>query len=360
MALLEYKCPNCGAALTYEAGTQAMTCPYCDSSFEIEELADLAPDLGEEAASEALDWGYDGQAWGEGENEGMALYACKSCGGEIIGDETLGATSCPFCGNRVVITSKFSGDLRPDLVVPFKLKKEDALKALENHYKGKRLLPKVFKDKNHLEEIKGVYVPFWLFDADADVKALYDATKVRRWSDNDYNYTETSHYHVHRHGDLGFDRVPVDGSESVDDTLMESLEPFDLREAVDFQTAYLAGFFANRYDVDAEACIPRAHERIKVSASSAIRDTVRGYESVNTQREDIQLYNGKVSYALLPVWLLSTSWEGQNFLFAMNGQTGKLVGDLPMDKKLRRSWFFKIFGIAALILVALSQLFLGR
>lgn len=360
MALLEYKCPNCGAALQYEAGTQEMTCPYCDSSFAIEELGDLAGDLDQDKASEALEWAYDGQDWMAGEQEGMAVYACNSCGGEIIGDETLGATSCPFCGNRVVITSKFSGSLRPDLVVPFKLKKEDALKALEKHYAGKRLLPRVFKDKNHLDEIKGVYVPFWLFDADVGVRALYDATKVRRWSDNDYNYTETSHYQVRRQGDIGFDQVPVDGSQSVDDTLMESLEPFHLSEAVDFQTAYLAGYFANKYDVDAETCSDRAHERVKNSASSAFQNTVKGYHSVSVDQENIRLDKGSVHYALLPVWLLSTSWEGQNFLFAMNGQTGKLVGDLPMDKKLRRSWFFKIFGIAALILVAISQLLAGR
>ena len=360
MSLLEYKCPHCGAALQYEAGTQSMTCPYCDSSFAIEELGDLEGDLDQDKASEALDWGYEGQDWMAGEQEGMAVYACNSCGGEIIGDETLGATSCPFCGNRVVITSKFSGTLRPDIIIPFKLNKEEALKALEKHYTGKRLLPKVFKDKNHLDEIKGVYVPFWLFDADVDVKATYEATKVRSWSDSDYNYKETSYFQVRRQGDMGFDLVPVDGSDAIDDTLMESLEPFKLEEAVDFQTAFLAGYFANKYDVDAEACSPRAHERVKNSASSAFRDTVRGYTSVQTTYEDIKLESGQVRYALLPVWLLSTSWEGQNFLFAMNGQTGKFVGNLPMDKKLRRAWFFKIFGIAALVLVALSQFFVGR
>jgi len=356
MALIEYKCPNCGGPINYEPGTRDMVCPYCDSTLDLEALKAMDDLLANDQETESLDWQYAGQNWQAGEEAGMAVYACNSCGGEIIGDETLGATTCPFCGNRIVISSKFSGALRPDLVVPFKLNKQEALAALERHYAGKKLLPKVFRDKNHLDEIKGVYVPFWLFDATADVKAEYGATKVRRWSDSSYNYTETSHYHVHRAGDLAFDHVPADGSQAIDDTLMESLEPFHTNEAVDFQTAYLAGYFANKYDVSAEACYPRANERIQTSSKQAFRNTVKGYSSVSPKREDVALTDNKIQYALLPVWLLSTSWEGNNYLFAMNGQTGKLVGDLPLDKKAYWSWFFRIFGIASVILVALSQL----
>ena len=356
MALMEYKCPNCAGPLNYEPGTGDMVCPYCDSVVSIQALEAMDALLDQETA-ESADWSYEGGHWQAGEEEGMALYTCNSCGGEIIGEESLGATSCPFCGNRVVISSKFSGALRPDLVIPFKLSRDQAKQALTRHYAGKKLLPRAFKDKNHLDEIKGVYVPFWLFDADADVKADYDATKVRRWSDSNFHYTETSHYHVHRSGGMGFDQVPVDGSQAIDDQLMESLEPFHLNEAVDFQTAYLAGYFANKYDVDAQTCFPRADERIQRSARQAFRNTVKGYNSVNPKREDVTLSNNRVRYALLPVYLLSTSWNNQNYLFAMNGQTGKLVGDLPLDKGAYWAWFFKIFGIASVILVAISQLF---
>ncbi len=354
MALMEYKCPNCAGPLNYEPGTRDMVCPYCDSAVSIEALEAMDALL-EEETTESAGWSYEGSQWQAGE-DGMALYTCNSCGGEIIGEESLGSTSCPFCGNRVVIPSKFSGTLKPDLVVPFKLNKEEARQALMRHYEGKKLLPGIFRDKNHLDEIKGVYVPFWLFDAEADVKADYGATKVRRWSDSHFHYTETSHYHVHRSGDMGFDQVPVDGSQAIDDTLMESLEPFHLEDAVDFQTAYLAGYFANKYDVEAESCYPRANERIQRSASQAFRNTVKGYHTVSPKREDIALTKSRVRYALLPVYLLSTSWDNENYLFAMNGQTGKFVGDLPLDKKACRAWFLKIFGIAALILVAISQL----
>lgn len=359
MSLQEFKCPNCGGAIEFDSGEQKMVCPYCDSVMDVEALKDLDEALANEQKTEAIDWGYEGTEWSGDEQQGMAVYSCRSCGGEIIGEETLGATACPFCNNPVVMTSKFSGSLRPDAVIPFKQSKADAVKALQNHYLGKRLLPKEFKDQNHLEEVKGVYVPFWLFDADAQVNMEFEGTKERHWSDSKYDYTETSFYRILREGTLAFDKVPVDGSAAIDNTLMESIEPFSMAEAVDFQTAYLAGYFANKYDVVVEECEKRANERIENSAEAALVATVDGYDSVTTQRTYIAFNNGSVSYALLPVWLLSTSWQGQNFIFAMNGQTGNFAGDLPMDKASFWKWFAGIFGVSAMLFLTLSLLIVG-
>ncbi len=360
MGLQEFKCPNCGGAIQFDAGAQELVCGYCDSIINIEALKAMDEALAEEQPSEAIDWGYEETEWLGEDQQGMVIYSCRSCGGEIIGDETLGATSCPFCSNPVVMTSKFSGSLKPDLVLPFKKKKEDAIEALNKHYVGKRLLPKVFKDKNHLDEVKGVYIPFWLFNADADVDLAFRATNVRTWSDSSYDYTETSFYRVMREGGIGFNKVPVDGSEATDDTLMESIEPFQMEEAVDFQTAYLAGYFANKYDMGVDDCAERANERIINSAQKAFASTVRGYDSVETERASVRLRSGVVDYALLPVWLLSTSWNDQSFTFAMNGQTGKFVGDLPMDKGSFRKWFAGLFFGSAALLMTISLLIIGR
>ncbi|MGI5849507.1 MAG: hypothetical protein ACOX8Q_05520 [Christensenellales bacterium] len=356
MALLEYKCPNCGGAIQFHPGTQEMVCPYCDSVMNVEALRAMDEELEHTQREENIGWSYEGGEWRQGEQQGMAVYSCHSCGGEIVGDETLGATSCPFCGNPVVMTSKFAGTLRPDLVIPFKLGKDEALQALQRHYLGKKLLPKVFKDRNHLDDIKGVYVPFWLFDAEADAEIEYSATQIRRWSDSRYDYTETSTYRVLRQGEVGFNQIPIDGSQAMDDTLMESIEPFHMEDAADFQTAYLAGYFANKYDVDASKSTKRADERAKNSTEAVFAETVTGYDTVMPKNANIQLKSGGVRYALLPVWLLSTSWQGKKYTFAMNGQTGKFVGDLPLDKAAYKSWFLKIFGAAAAALFIISQI----
>ena len=139
-------------------------------------------------------------------------------------------------------------------------------------------------------------------------------------------------------GVLGFDAVPVDGSSKIEDDLMESIEPFTMQDAIPFQTAYLAGYVADKYDVSAEDSIERANKRIRRSTEETFQQTVTGYDSVKVENSSIQLHGGKAKYALFPVWLLSTSWRGENYLFAMNGQTGRFVGDLPVDKGAARKW----------------------
>ena len=264
-----------------------MKCPYCDTEFDMETLSSY--DDGLQNEQDNMEWETSaGGQWQDGEADGLRPYVCKSCGGEI---------------------GQFSGALKPDLVIPFKLDKKAAKAGLMQHLAGKRLLPKVFKDQNHIDEIKGVYVPFWLFDADADAQVRYKATKVREWSDNDYDYKDIEYYLVRRAGSHGFEH-----------------------DAVEFQTAYLAGYLADKYDVDAEQSVERANERVKKSTEAAFASTVQGYDTVTAESSSIQLRGGKAKYALYPVWLLNTTWNGGKYTFAMNGQTGKFIGDLPVDK----------------------------
>ena len=252
---------------------------------------------------------------------------------------------------------QLSGALKPDYVIPFKLDKKAAKEALKKHYLGKKLIPKVFKDENHLDEIKGIYVPFWLFDTEAEANIRYKATRVNMWSDRNYQYTNTSFFSVSRGGTLGFQRVPVDGSSKMDDALMESIEPFNFADAVDFQTAYLAGYFADRYDVDSEKSIERANSRIKKSTEDTFATTVQGYTTVVPEHSAVKFNGGQAKYALYPVWILNTSWNGQKYTFAMNGQTGKFVGDLPLDKGAYTRWLFGLTGIIGAALLLFSYLF---
>lgn len=336
--LQEYKCPCCGGAIAFDSSIQKMKCPYCDTEFEMDTLANYDAELQNDTNDE-MEWQMPtGNEWSDEETSGLRSYSCKSCGGEIIGDENTAATSCPFCGNPVVMMKQFSGALKPDLVIPFKLDKKAAKEGLLKHLSGKRLLPKIFKDQNHIDEIKGIYVPFWLFDSDVDAQVRYRASKIRTYSDSQYDYTETSFFSVLRNGNIGFSNVPVDGSTKMEDSLMESIEPFDISDAVDFHTAYLAGYLADKYDVTAEESIERANKRIKKSTEDAFAATVTGYTTVQAENSNIQLHNGKAKYALYPVWLLNTTWNGNTYTFAMNGQTGKFVGDLPVDQSAATKW----------------------
>ena len=354
--LQEYKCPCCGGAIAFDIQTQNVKCPYCDTEFPIDVLASYDDDLKTDGEDDIHWENPAGNEWEDGEESSLRSFICKSCGGEIVGDENTAATSCPFCGNPVVISGQLSGSLKPDYVIPFKVDKEAAKAALRRHYKGKKLLPKIFKDENHIDEIKGIYVPFWLFDAQTDANIRYRATRVRTWSDRNYEYTETSYYSVVRGGNVAFDHIPVDGSSNMPDDLMESIEPYDFSQAVDFKTAYLAGYLADKYDVSSETSVARANERVKNSTEQVFASTATGYSTITVENSAINVQNGKAKYALYPVWLLNTTWNGQRFLFAMNGQTGKLVGDLPMDKSAKNRWLFGLAGAFTAIAFLISYL----
>jgi len=346
--LQEYKCPCCGGAIGFDSSVQKMKCPYCDTEFEVETLKAYDAELSEDDKGQ-MEWNTDAlSSWDDGE-EGMRVYVCQSCGGEIVADENTAASMCPFCDNPIVMKGSLKGSLKPELIIPFKLDKKAAKAKFEEHLKGKKLLPKVFKDQNHIQEIKGMYVPYWLFDSKADAHMRYKGTRLRTWSDAHYNYTETSYYAIMRDGDIGFAHVPVDGSVKMADDLMESLEPYDYKAAVPFQSAYFAGYYADKYDVDEKQAAQRANERVRNATEQGFRSTVHGFTSVTPDGGSIRLSEGKTSYAMYPVWILNTKWNGKDYMFAMNGQTGKFVGDLPVDLTLKKKYFVKAFAIAAVL-----------
>ncbi|MBR3242851.1 MAG: hypothetical protein IKF90_09155 [Parasporobacterium sp.] len=352
----EYKCPNCGGTLTFDSTAQKMVCPYCDSEINVEALKDYDKGLDQFTKQDKINWETPGTVWQEGETEGMRVYVCKSCGGQIIGDENLGATKCPYCGNPVVLMGQFSGDLKPDMIIPFQLDKEAAKAAYLKHLQGKTLLPKMFKDQNHIDEIKGVYVPFWLFDGEGEGHAQFEGTKIRTWSDSRNSYTETSYFDLRRSGTIHFSNIPADASSSMPDELMESIEPFDASKAVDFQSAYLSGYLADRYDVGSDDNSARINERVKKSIVDALASTIVGYSSISLKNGSVNLNNAKVKYALFPIWLLSTTYQGTNYLFCMNGQTGKMVGDLPSDNG--KVWKYRILWTVIIAAVLFGVWFL--
>ena len=334
---VNYQCPACGGPLRYDGAKAMLVCDHCDSEFGVAEVEARYAVKQQAAESKArAEAAAINEAQARGAAEGLnATYRCSSCAAELVCDDATAVTECPYCGNPVVAAGRLAGDFRPQLVIPFKLDRNAAKAALANHYKGKALLPKGFVDGNRINELQGVYVPFWLMDASARANATYTATKTRRRREGDDEIVDTDHFDVERAGTMSFSRIPVDASTKMPDAHMDAIEPFDYSALVPFSVAYMPGFVANRYDEDAATCRPRTEKRVDASAGQALRTSVEGYDSVSCQRCDVDKDWAEAVYALLPVWMLGTTWEGRQFLFAMNGQTGRLVGDLPVDKKKR-------------------------
>ena len=360
MNTIEYKCPCCGAPLAYNGASGKLECAACANQYEAEALEALrAP---EEQSSVRFDM--QTERFGADEAGGMQSFVCKSCGAELLTEDTTAATECPYCGSPTVLPNRLEGSVKPEKVVPFKVTKEQAQAQFEDYFKGKPLIPNLFLNgRNRIADMRKLYAPYWLFDCDARANVLYDAEKTSTERRGDWEITRTEHYVVRRGGSMRFENIPVDGSEKLDDRISESLEPYDLGEAVAFQPAMLAGALADCADVDATRCEERAVERVERSVSEAMRETVHGYSSVTERSKHIATEGGKATPVLLPVWLITTEKEGQTYTFAINGQTGKLTCDVPADKKKSILWgigvFAGVLGLGALILWLVHHLASG-
>lgn len=398
--VVNYQCPSCTAPLRFDAESGQLECDFCGSSFSVAEVEDVYAAKSEEAkrAGEAIEAsaassegadapdsateGAGGVSVGTAEEvvsssaaadvsagagvaqvrqqtavapaPSMVIYNCPSCGAELICDETTVATSCPYCDNHAVIPTRYSGEFKPDFVLPFAKTKEEAIAALKSHYKGRPFLPDTFTDGNHVKEVKGVYVPFWLFDGSASGSASFEATRSRTYLSGNYRVTETDHFDVYRSGSISFLGIPVDASTKMPDDYMDSIEPFDYRALVPFSPAYLPGYLADKPDVDVEACGERADARAEVTVLDNLRDTVVGYEMVLERGSSTGVVRERSHYAMLPVWMLSTRWEDAPYLFAMNAQTGKMVGDLPVDKRKKRRAQTLIFLVSFVICLLIA------
>lgn len=343
MEAVQYKCPNCSGELTFKPDKQAFGCDFCLSTFTEEEIKQACADAENSIPSpEALQ---TQQEFSEHTN----VYHCGSCGAEVICEENETATFCYYCHEPVIMSGKMSGDYTPDKVIGFKLTRENAIEKFKA-WCGKRIfLPKDFNTDTQLEKMTGLYVPFWIADCDMKADFMGSAEKIRRWTSGSYRYTETKYYEIVRSAKVFTDGIPADGETKIDDLLMESIEPYNYNDAKDFSMSYLSGFFADKYDVDKVAVFPRIRSRAAEAAKNVIRNSIVGYDRVSARSENYRILNTKWQYMLLPVWFMTYRYNGEVYSFAINGQTGKLAGTPPLDKK-KLALFSVGFGlISALI-----------
>jgi len=320
MEIKGYDCPNCGGPVMFDSGTQLMKCSSCASLFDREmrevRKRNNEPSVGTKDAFESTATG-GGAVLDGPEADDLAAGSCPSCGAELIGGKTTAAMVCPFCGNAQIVEKRLSGILKPDYIIPFKANKKTAAKALAGFCDGKRLLPDSFAANNRHNKLQGVYAPFWLFDGWAEGSVTYETSTNR----------SGKKLTVTRAGGIAFEKIPVDASQMMDDAYMEAIEPFDCSRMADFHPSYLAGYTAERHDVDVSWGKWRARERIKATFEEKFKESA----TYRVQSSTVTVQDCKMSYGLFPVWVLNSKYNGEEYLFMMNGQTGKFVGRLPVD-----------------------------
>lgn len=357
MAVIEYKCPACSAPIKFAPDMQKLSCEHCGSSYSIEELETTAEKiLSGQGDQVSFDW----QSFKE-KLEGQRMtdtvtYNCNSCGAIIETDANTVATHCPYCDNTVLIPERAQGGLRPNYVVPFKITSQQLPDAVNRFYKNKKLLPKDFFSASKLRDIQGVYVPFWLFDAHIEGEIDLNAHRSVTFDQGKYIVTETSHYLLEREGEMSFANIPVDASIKMDNDLMDSVEPYDFSELVDFDGAYLSGYLADKFDSLPDSEIYRAQNRMVETIEKELT-TGSGYVVTGERGRSLRFSNVDVKYVMLPVYLINNEYNGKKYQYAVNGQTGKVVGTLPIS--WGKFWFrFFIPFMIVLPIVALALIYL--
>ncbi|MBQ3776001.1 MAG: hypothetical protein II847_07720 [Ruminobacter sp.] len=345
---INYKCPACGGAMDFDIKTHKLKCQFCDSEFTVDDVV---------ATKGAKKFNKDGEfvrknhfnepeepivrhlAPGDDETCKYDTYACRQCGGEIQIPPTVISTICPYCGNNVVFYDKLTGNHIPDLVVPFKIEKFALKEAYQQHLKFKPFVPGKFKRENTFEQIRGYYIPFWIYDLKAEGGATFKAERE--------DPQKVSVYKAHRRGYMLFESIPEDSSKFFDDAMTESLEPFVFNDAIPFETEYLSGFEAHVYDESCNEGAEKASNRAAMTLIDALQETVSHmYSRVTFESDDIKTTDIQAQSVLYPIWMLTTKWNGEEYYFAMNAQTGTFVGNLPRNNVV----YFLSLSISTLLL----------
>lgn len=337
--VIHYKCPNCGADMAFDSDLGKLSCHSCGREDDIEKFPreNMETTFEEDEAKE---------------------YHCRNCGANIITDRDTTATRCSFCDAPVVLLDRLTGKLAPSRVIPFSVSKERAIKAFKKWCKNGLLSPKGFMTADRIQNITGMYVPFWLYDLGNEVEIEALCTRVNSYTRGDYIYTETKYYDVYRRLNIDYIKVPVDASEKMDDGLMDKLEPYDYGGIKDFNTPYLAGFIAEKYNYTDKELLPRARRKIENYIDYFISSTISGYSTVQYRRKDINTRKKNAYYTLLPVWMVYYNYKGKTYIFAMNGQTGKVVGQPPISRGKVAAWFTGI-AISSFIMIKALAFGLG-
>ena len=348
MKTVDHKCPSCNASINYNPKDKNWVCEYCGSKFTLEELEANEKNFESTSVKDSKELKEEKQ-----ENVEMDEYICQDCGAKIVADKNTAATFCVYCKNTAILKSRLTDKFSPTRIIPFAKTKDDAIKAFQSVGKGKFLMPKEFSDPKNIEEITGVYIPFWLYSCKMKGYVKGTGTKVMMWSDFQYNYTKTDTYNVERNGEYYFENIPVDGSVRFNDAIMNSIEPFNYDELTKFSYSYLSGFLAEKYDVEKDEAKKITIDRAETSTFQNLQAKASGYNTFMPTIKNAEVEEEKIEYVLLPVWMVNIKYNEKLYTFAMNGQTGKMIGDIPYSKKKAFVFalilFIAIFAIVALI-----------
>ena len=328
--VLDHNCSNCDGILKFNPKTQCWKCEHCRKEYNLENLKSFLDQIQKENEQNLMI-----------EENNVEIFNCPNCGAEILCGENTSVTSCVYCKNTAIIKKRLKGKYNPQYIIPFKISKEKAFENFIKNNKNKFFLPKDFKLQNKTEEFVGIYVPFWLYDYTLDASVILKCQKRK--------YNCIDNYKIVRKGSMQFENIPVDGSKIIDNSVMNSIEPFNYNEMIEFNSSYLSGFLSEKYDVCNEQSSKESRKRIEQSYINRIKQGLKEFDNIEIEEQKFYFRKEIAKYVLLPVWFINVRYKNEIYRFAINGQTGKIKGHTPIDNK-KMNIFIVFMGIIVFLM----------
>ncbi|MBR1866935.1 MAG: hypothetical protein IJ801_10615 [Lachnospiraceae bacterium] len=323
------KCPQCGGVMDYDPASGNLKCPYCDyeEAIKVEkEQPHKAEELDFYKAEHTAnhDWGV-----------ATKTVICKACGAESIYDALQTSAVCPFCGSNQVMEANDKDTIAPGGVVPFQISDKQASELFHRWIKKKWFCPKLAKDSAKPKRFKGIYLPYWTFDANTytTYDGEYGIDHTRRDKDGNTHTRTDWHRTSGTHREFIDDELVL-ASKNHDMSMLRSLEPFDTENNKAYKPEYIAGFVAERYSLGLKDAWSKATNSIKEKLKRHISNEIESQhhaDQVRNLRTQTEFRDITYKYLLLPIWVSNFKYNDQVYQFMVNGQTGKVADKTPVS-----------------------------
>ena len=348
--LIVYTCPNCGGDMTFDPNKGDYQCVFCRSRVTQAQMDEETKKQKEKEAAEKA------QQEEKKDESGAVVYNCPSCGAQIVTEESTAATFCYYCHNPVILSGRLEGKYTPDYVVPFAIDRNKALGIFSDWIAKKKFVPKSFYNKDQIDKFSGVYFPYLVYNCKVSGYIDAEGKRVERNRIGDMEDITTGIYHVRRDGEMPVKNVSKNALKKANKILVEGVQPFDMKDLKPFNMGYLSGFMAEKRDIEPEELRPGVEAEVKDYARYQLQNSVAGYEDLQITKDALKISDEEWKYALMPVWTVTYKdpHTDKFYYFSMNGQNGKVLGELPVDEGLIRNYFLKIFVPLFVILMLIS------
>ena len=301
------KCPSCGAEQRFDIATQKMKCAYCGT------VSKVPPD----EEGQTADATYE-----------TNVFTCPNCGGEIESSSEEAAGFCPYRGETTTFGKRLSSARRPEKIIPFQKTKEDCKKAYLEKLKHAIYAPDDMKNEKYIDSFRGIYMPYWQYNIDVAGTVTGNSQKIENQGSFDLitNYKNSCDVKAHYSGFL------YDSSTAYSDSVSRAVEPYHHEKAVPFRMGYIMGFYTDAEDVPADYYLPDAEQAAegKVRDDAAKKFFPGNCSGLKFTKTDEETDPERV---LMPVWFMSYKNGNRVAYSAVNGQTGEIAVDIPVDPK---------------------------